>query len=647
MKRLCSLLLALLLFGGAAAGGARAADRVLGWVLYTDIVAVIDGVPIASYNIAGYTYIVIEDLAQYGFTVDWLPASGRVVVRPAHAADPASYTARYVPAPNTHTPGAPAMPYYETRVTAWLGERRVAGCNIGGRTCIGMDDLADFCAASYVWDAEHGILSLTTRDLGTSDAAPPSGGEPTLPAESAEVGKWIVGEGRVFRDEAVTNGGGASYCLTADTPSYMVLTYLLPAEPETRYIGTCDVRTEGEAVCANLATGTTYSYGTQTVGPSDWHTVRREFETGADGAADLSFLFGYADQPAVGTVWIDNVRVTRAHVWDGGTTLVPPTAAAWGRMEYVCRGCGETRVQALPPMDGARFSTSYDVTNAVTVSVEDARLTLRGCLAREGLAEVMLTVGSRTVREDAARGVPFSLTVPLGDAAEGTEVSFSTRVRGVSHFDVQLSRELTLAADGAAFTFARSPVWENNLAILTQYLDPALGRQLTISPALQALSDEIVGEETNDYRKLYLLHRWVAQNLYYDYDNSLLEDEGLTNDLVYLPDEVYAARRAVCSGYANLLAALIQAQGIPAMPLTTFALGVSGDTFDDPASARANHAHVEAWLADEARWVLMDPTWDSGNRYQAGAFRAGERQILHFDMSWEYFSASNKLFPRQ
>ena len=136
----------------------------MGDVLYTDIVAYIDDYAIRSYNIAGNTYIVVEDLAAYGFDVQWIAeGSGKLVVGTTRTAVPSGYTTTYVPEKNTHPGGTVAMQYLYTNITAWLGERQVTGYNIGGYTCIGMDDLADVFATKSVWDGAEGALRLYTQ----------------------------------------------------------------------------------------------------------------------------------------------------------------------------------------------------------------------------------------------------------------------------------------------------------------------------------------------------------------------------------------------------------------------------------------------------------------------------------------------------
>ena len=66
--RLLILLALSMVFGTSAS--AKVGD-VIGNIYTTDILAVVDNMPIKSYNIGGKTAIVIEDLRDYGFYVEW------------------------------------------------------------------------------------------------------------------------------------------------------------------------------------------------------------------------------------------------------------------------------------------------------------------------------------------------------------------------------------------------------------------------------------------------------------------------------------------------------------------------------------------------------------------------------------------------
>ena len=71
---------------------------------------------------------------------------------------------------------------------------------------------------------------------------------------------------------------------------------------------------------------------------------------------------------------------------------------------------------------------------------------------------------------------------------------------------------------------------------------------------------------------------------------------------------------AVCSGYANLLAAMSRAYGIRAKVINGKALMSYG---------WGGHAWNEVYVNNE--WKMVDPTWDAGRKYQSYYFMAPER----------------------
>ncbi|MGM9652238.1 MAG: hypothetical protein ACI3XP_01220 [Eubacteriales bacterium] len=161
-KAMCLILtlLAVMLFTVSA--GALSPGDPMGWVLYSDIVAYINDVPIRSYNIGGFTYVVAEDLVDYGFLVSWRPDDADGVLRIGSGSGIVS--ASYTPEPNTHRAGEPAMPYVFTKILTFIAGQPVWGANINGMTCVGMDDLAYFFADSYIWDPDARELRLTLRE---------------------------------------------------------------------------------------------------------------------------------------------------------------------------------------------------------------------------------------------------------------------------------------------------------------------------------------------------------------------------------------------------------------------------------------------------------------------------------------------------
>ena len=61
--------------------------QIVGEVLSTDITAFIDEQPIESFNINGYTYVIAEDLKDYGFSVTYNESERTLLIERDREAD--------------------------------------------------------------------------------------------------------------------------------------------------------------------------------------------------------------------------------------------------------------------------------------------------------------------------------------------------------------------------------------------------------------------------------------------------------------------------------------------------------------------------------------------------------------------------------
>lgn len=160
------------------------------------------------------------------------------------------------------------------------------------------------------------------------------------------------------------------------------------------------------------------------------------------------------------------------------------------------------------------------------------------------------------------------------------------------------------------------------------------------SPEIIQLSNSIVSGAEDEYKKLLLIHDWIAENIYYDLDSF---SKGIYKDMDSL-NALYS-KTAVCEGYANLFAALVRAQGIPCMVRNGYALGIGTErkwTDDVLKTAKSNHAWNEAYV--DERWVIVDSTWDSKNKIENGNMIKGESiDRIYFDSNIEFFSLSHKI----
>ena len=92
------------------------------------------------------------------------------------------------------------------------------------------------------------------------------------------------------------------------------------------------------------------------------------------------------------------------------------------------------------------------------------------------------------------------------------------------------------------------------------------------------------------------------------------------------------------------MAALCRAEGIPCNVVTGYALGVSGDTKwtdENIATDEQNHAWNEVYV--DGRWVIVDTTWDSGNKIENGMWIDGSVSHLYFDANLQFFSSNHRI----
>ena len=288
--------------------------------------------------------------------------------------------------------------------------------------------------------------------------------------------------------------------------------------------------------------------------------------------------------------------------------------------------------------------TSYNNDNYVEMSISGSTLTVSGKLLVDGLTNVMVMCGKQSPKYvNAASGQAFSVRVPLSHSGS-LPIKIYIKQSGKSAYWGYIWDTVYIERTSGGYRIMPSLILDQNLSYAQAHADPDKFRDDSKVPdSVRALSNQIAGGETDDYAKIFLLHKWVAENIYYDYDAYRGGKSTFYNSA-----DILASKRSVCEGYANLLRDLILAQGIPCMKATTYALGLStdGGSFAiEAGSAAENHAHVEAWV--DEHWVVMDATWDSNNKYEEGAYHTDAPSgFYYFDITPEAFSLDHKYITR-
>ncbi|MCL1903186.1 MAG: transglutaminase-like domain-containing protein [Oscillospiraceae bacterium] len=172
--------------------------------------------------------------------------------------------------------------------------------------------------------------------------------------------------------------------------------------------------------------------------------------------------------------------------------------------------------------------------------------------------------------------------------------------------------------------------WE----VTIQYLIGESERQEDIVETQKKIRDlaaSVTEGIDGDYEKARAISAWVAENIFYD---RVARDNEVTLETINLKN-VLELRRTVCSGYANLTAALLAAEGIKSVTV------LGNTSFNDENPTGNPHEWTAFWYEGEERWVLLDSGWDSFNYYD-GEYVERERRVKFFDLSAEGFSEDHR-----
>lgn len=162
--------------------------------------------------------------------------------------------------------------------------------------------------------------------------------------------------------------------------------------------------------------------------------------------------------------------------------------------------------------------TSYNNDNYVELSISGNSLTVRGKLQLDGLTGIMVRCGEQGRKYiDAASGQEFSVRVALSHSGS-LPISIYTQKSGESSYWSYVWDKIFIEKTSGGYRIMPSLVLDQNLSFVQAYVDPDNFRDSSKVPdSVKSLSNQIVGGETDDYAKIFLLHKWVAENIYYDY----------------------------------------------------------------------------------------------------------------------------------
>lgn len=134
---------------------------IIGYTKYTDIAAYINNYAILSFNVNDKTYVVAEDLANFGFDVRWDGESRSLYIE----RDPQKKYIKQYSVPYETEPsmvGKNAYPIIETDIKTYVTGIEVSSYNIDGKTIVDFGSLAAF--GPIIWDGVNRTIEVRVED---------------------------------------------------------------------------------------------------------------------------------------------------------------------------------------------------------------------------------------------------------------------------------------------------------------------------------------------------------------------------------------------------------------------------------------------------------------------------------------------------
>lgn len=182
---------------------------------------------------------------------------------------------------------------------------------------------------------------------------------------------------------------------------------------------------------------------------------------------------------------------------------------------------------------------------------------------------------------------------------------------------------------------------ENPIALpsegVLQYITPDgdLEKAREVMEQVEEISDKICEGITDDYDKAFAISKWIAENIYYDFDAS---HSSVTTETLSL-SHVIEVHRTVCGGYSNLFAALCAVQGIEVRCLR-------GDAINDNLSSYAetdeDNLHEWNYAVINGKGVWVDACWGTYNYYMDGKYEYRGTSPKYFDITNDVMSYDHR-----
>lgn len=304
--------------------------------------------------------------------------------------------------------------------------------------------------------------------------------------------------------------------------------------------------------------------------------------------------------------------------------------------------------RASAEFDTTSLITSYDPDNYAKLSLESDTINVSGKFTDDIVTGVGVNCKNETNYEfhvdDSGEFVASITAAPIDKNYAGCDYSFYIVFNSGLAYYYTLEYDKGWRVPDNGLCAANEAKFDNivtaePLACAYYISESADPNEIELAcEELERIVDEVCADEEDDYKKAYLLNRWVGENIAYDHDAA---ETAVTMNTIAVYN-VLTNRRTTCAGFANTYSALLETAGIRSVNLKGAA--AAGDiTYETLATGTENHEFSAFWYEKEQRWVYTDPCWTSLSSYKNGAFSFGDTYGKYFDISGEAFALDHRI----
>lgn len=295
------------------------------------------------------------------------------------------------------------------------------------------------------------------------------------------------------------------------------------------------------------------------------------------------------------------------------------------------------------------FTLSNCDFNNLTFTLKDNYLKVSGVFTIEGLNGIMFSIldldgkilhniGDISITS----GTSFTRTYDLSGLKDlpnevflsyytGTDKSTDGMYWATPYHTIVLKRV------NGVYRIVNSPRIEKNTNDLSNYINPGLCINVTPNASVEGWANQICEGLTDDYSKAYAIYTWICTKIYYDSGN---KNQTASNGFY----NILNSRESTNRGFADILEAMLESQGIPAIITTVYAQNVKHN-ITSPVTNYVQYA-VEAYI--DGRWVIMVPYLDHSMEIVNGErICAKPKAFSYFDITMQTYSANFSLAGRR